>query len=385
MKLRHIEFIILWKKIFGKLEDREKEALTQWLDSDTKNRELMERFETFHRNPTKISIEQQDQAWQKLKPLINASSPCIHDNKRLGVLRFIYRTAAVFVFVVTAGLLWNYYNSLSRQNDTIAIVAGRAKATLITGNGKSILLGDSVVELGNYGIQAEASGSGLKYFAGAKVASPGDINTLVIPRGGEFELVLADGTHVWLNSESTIRYPTEFAGAIRRVEVTGEAYFEVVKSKEQPFEVVTPGQTILVLGTSFNVTAYPKSDVLTTLVEGEIAVTLQAGQSIHLNPSYQSIYCPESGTLSTHKLLDTDIYTSWKDGLFIFEDERLESILLRLARWYNVDIEYANSSQKDARFTAHIDKYQSITEVLKLIQTTGAVEFEVVEKNIIVK
>jgi len=385
MKRHYIEFILLWKKIFSTLEDSEKKALDEWLDSDPKNQELMERFETFHRSPTKISTEEHDQAWQKLRARIHASSPYIPGTKRISALKFIYRAAAVFVFVVTAALLWNHFNSLSGQNADVAIVAGRAKATLITEDGKSILLGDSVVELGDYGIHAEASGSALKYFAGAKVPSPANINTLIIPRGGEFELTLADGTHVWLNSESTIRYPTEFTGLTRRVEVTGEAYFEVTKNKAQPFEVVTPGQTISVLGTSFNVTAYPESNVLTTLVEGKIAVTLQTGQSIQVNPNYQSVYSPESGTLSTHKLQDTDIYTSWKDGLFIFEDERLETILLKLARWYDVNIEYANTSQKEVRFTAHVDKYQSVAEVLKLIQATGEVEFEVVKKNIVVK
>jgi ferric-dicitrate binding protein FerR (iron transport regulator) len=190
---------------------------------------------------------------------------------------------------------------------------------------------------------------------------------------------------VWLNSESTIKYPAQFTGSVRRVELTGEAYFEVTKNKERPFEVVTPGQTIAVLGTSFGVIAYPdEPQTLTTLVEGKIAVNLPTGKSIQVTPGYQSVFDQASGALST-RLVDTNIYTSWKDGLYIFEDEQLGTILSKLERWYDVDIEYANHSQKGVRFTAHVDKYQSLAEVLKLIQVTEAVEFEVENKTIIVK
>lgn len=385
MNRRRIDFTLLWKKLFTRLDDHEQETLHQWREADPENQELLDRLERFQQGPRKISDTRRDEAWQKLKGTIDATPVRPLHDRRSHVMTILYRAAAVFLLAATAALLWNYYNAPAVQTAEVLLLPGHAKATLITGAGQSIDLGDSAVNLHQHGIQAEASDAGLKYFADAASAAAEEINTLIIPRGGEFQLTLADGTRVWLNAESTIRYPATLAGPVRWVELTGEAYFEVAKNKERPFKVITAGQTISVLGTSFNVTAYPdEAQTLTTLVEGRIAVDLETGASLQVTPGYQSVFDQAAGVLST-RAVDTDIYTSWKDGVFIFEDEKLVNILSRLERWYNVKIEYANAGQKEARFTAHVDKYQSATEVLKLMQATGAVAFDVNPNVIIVK
>jgi ferric-dicitrate binding protein FerR (iron transport regulator) len=378
-----INFLLLWKKLTGTLDAREKQTLDHWLDADQENQELMDTLEAFQKKPVKISDEQRDQAWQRLKSTLDVTPvrPLYPDKS--GILKILYRAAAVFLLAATAALLWNYYTTTPAQTADVTLLPGHAKATLVTASGQSIALGDSAVNLSQRGVDAKASGTALTYFHHA--AAVEQINTLIIPRGGEFQLTLADGTRVWLNAESTIRYPTQFTGAVRRVELTGEAYFEVTKNKEHPFEVVTSAQTIAVLGTSFNVTAYPdEAQVRTTLVEGKVAVNLPSGKSLQITPGIQSVLDVASGVLSLHEV-DTEIYTSWKDGLFIFEDETLENILARMGRWYDVDIHYVSSQQKSGRFTAHVDKYQSAAEVLKLMEATGAVAFEVNEKKIIVK
>jgi transmembrane sensor len=386
MKKPRIDFILLWKKLFGKLDNQEQATLDTWLDADAENRELLEKLDAFQQGPRKISGEQRDQAWQRLKTEISTTRTRSLDAHPSGGWKPWYRAAAAVLLIgVATALLWNYDNTPPASPGDITIAPGRARATLITSAGKSISLGDSAVNLNNSGIPAQASGTNLIYFTPQSSASVEEVNTLIIPRGGEFELTLADGTHVWLNSESTIRYPAQFTGELRWVELTGEAYFDVAKNKERPFKVISNGQAIAVYGTSFNVTAYPdESRTLTTLVEGNIAVNLNTGASLQVTPGYQSVFDATTGSLSTRKV-DTDVYTSWKDGLFIFEDEKLSNILSRLERWYDVKIEYANARQKDSRFTAHVDKYQSATEVLKLMQVTGAVEFEVNTKAIIVK
>jgi transmembrane sensor len=383
-KKKRIDFILLWKKLFGKLDDRDKAALDAWLEAGPENQELLDKLDTFQQAPRKISNEQRDQAWHRLKsgldttPVRRWADPSYYNWKVL------YRAAAVLLIATTV-LLWNFPRREAKPISQVTIAPGRARATLITPGGNHIALGDSLVNLSQHGIPAQVAGTTLTYATTAASQAAEEINTLIIPRGGEFQLTLADGTRVWLNAESTIRYPAQFTGALRWVELTGEAYFEVTKNKERPFQVSTPGQTIAVLGTSFNVTAYPEeAQTLTTLVEGEIAVKLDEGATLRVTPGYQSVFDAAAGTLSTRKV-DTDLYTSWKDGVFIFEDEKLANILTRLGRWYDVDIAYANAHQKEARFTAHVDKYQSATEVLKLIQVTGAVTFEADRETIIVK
>lgn len=366
------------------MDAREKQTLDHWLEADEQNQELMDKLEAFQKKPVKISDDQRDLAWQRLKSTLDVTPVRPLYPEKSGILRILYRAAAVFLLAATAALLWNYYTRTPVQTAEVTLLPGRAKATLVIAGGQSIALGDSAVNLSQRGVDAAASGTALTYFHHAAAAVE-QINTLIIPRGGEFQLTLADGTRVWLNAESSIRYPTQFIGAVRRVELTGEAYFEVAKNKERPFEVVTPAQTIAVLGTSFNVSAYPdEAQVRTTLVEGKVAVSLPSGKSLQITPGIQSVLDVASGELSLHEV-DTEIYTSWKDGLFIFEDEPLANILAKMGRWYDVEIHYASSRQKISRFTAHVDKYQSAAEVLKLMQATGAVAFEVDEKTITVK
>jgi len=381
---KRIDFILLWKKVFGKLDNRDKKMLDAWLEADPENLELLDRLDNFQRAPHKISDERRDQAWRRLRSSLNTMPvrPRVvssHYNWKVW-----YRAAAVLLIAGTM-TWWNLPRRQAKPIAEVTIAPGRAKATLVTSGGSSIALGDSAVNLRRHGISAQAAGTMLTYISPAASPAAEEINTLIVPRGGEFELTLSDGTHVWLNSETTIRYPAQFTGTLRWVELSGEAYFEVTKDREHPFRVSTPGQTIAVLGTSFNVTAYPEDgQTLTTLEEGEIAVHLDAGTSLHVMPSYQSVFDAATQTLSARKV-DTSLYTSWKDGMFIFEDEKLGNILSRLGRWYNVDVAYANPQQKEARFTAHVDKYESATEVLKLIQVTGAVAFEADLETIIVK
>jgi transmembrane sensor len=140
-----------------------------------------------------------------------------------------------------------------------------------------------------------------------------------------------------------------------------------------------------VLGTSFNVSTYPQDiEILTTLVEGSVKVKGQQGEGIVISPGNQSVYNVNSGEITSREV-DTSTYTSWKDGIFVFDDEALGVILQRIGRWYDVDFKYLNANQQQARFTIHINKYQPITEILKLIEITNAVDFKIEDKTIIVQ
>lgn len=389
-----IDFVLLWKKLFGSLTPREEKRLSRWLKADNQNQIYFEKLKAFQGNPEKISIDQQQAAWLKLQTKMGhppATSPiATHGNPH----RYLYRVAAILLVTLMAGLYIKDQYFTHAKLQPVAITPGTRKAILITETGQSITLGDSTIRIHQQGVQTAASQTGVTYTAAA-TPLPGPqgtatttpqaaINTLIIPRGGEFNLTLADGTRVWLNAESKLQYPVQFNGPVRSVQLSGQAYFEVTNDPAHPFEVVTHEQTVSVLGTAFDVMAYPdEAHIVTTLVSGKVNVHLASGKSVHLLPQEQAIFDINAGTLAAHPVTNLERYTSWKDGIFIFEDEPLGNIMNKLARWYDFSISYEKGRLSHDQFTAHIDKYQPLTEVLKLIEITDEVAFTIQGRTIV--
>jgi ferric-dicitrate binding protein FerR (iron transport regulator) len=226
----------------------------------------------------------------------------------------------------------------------------------------------------------------------ASLAEETRYNTVITPRGGEYQLVLSDGTKVWLNAASSIRYPVCFNGKERRVAVVGEAYLEVAKDADHPFVVTTRQSNITVLGTSFNVKAYPDEPVdKTSLVEGLVMVGASSTPSpdsarssvrpgsaagpgdVLLRPGAQVVVdCRRSITLGAANLEEA---LAWKNGLFVFQSECLESISRKLSRWYNVDIVFNDNTLKNIRFTGRLRRYDDMTVLLNMISSTSRVTF----------
>ena len=185
---------------------------------------------------------------------------------------------------------------------------------------------------------------------------------------------------MWLNAETRLRYPVAFAGTERRVELTGEAYFEVSKDATRPFIVRANGVDVRVLGTSFNVAAYG-AEVVTTLVEGRVAV--EAGsERVTLEPDRQAVW---DGERMEVRQVDASNYGLWRKGIFYFEDRRLEEILDALARWYGVEVFYVNPETKDMRFTVEIKRYENIDAILRRIAQTERVHFGVSGRTVTVQ
>ena len=207
---------------------------------------------------------------------------------------------------------------------------------------------------------------------------------LRIPRGGEYTLVLADGTTVYLNAESELRYPVKFSGERRKVYLRGEAYFDVVRDEQKPFTVEARGVEVLVLGTSFGVRAYEgEENVLTTLVQGRVDVSAE-GQRVKLIPGQQADFNRESERLTVAEV-DVELYVGWKDGRLVFDNQPLSVILDELGRWYSFDVTYANEELKRIPYSVNIKKHEDIAHVLKFIERTGKVKFEINENKIVVK
>lgn len=188
-------------------------------------------------------------------------------------------------------------------------------------------------------------------------------NTAATPRGGQYEFILSDGTKVWLNAASSIRFPVAFPKNERKVQVTGEAYFEVASNPNSPFFVETQGQTIQVLGTSFNVNAYDdEQSVRTTLLTGSVNVTAQ-GISKRLQPGEQARY--ENGNLSIG-VADVGNVIAWKNGYFSFKDDDMHSVMRQIARWYNIDVSYEGQIP-DRNFSGEISRNVNLSQILEIL------------------
>lgn len=292
--------------------------------------------------------------------------------------------AAVIVLFVSIGIFWLVNEEKQEvENGTVAqIEHGSMKAQLVLANGKKVdLRPETSLQLEEVGgTRILTSDDRVKYSGKDSLAgqlAEVKYNTLIVPRGGEFSLELADGTRVWLNAESRLRYPVAFTGKERKVEMEGEVYFEVAKNKEKPFIVTVNGVDIRVLGTSFNVSAY-QEDVVTTLVEGKVQLK-KGNEQVILSPNQQAIWSDDEFRV---KQVDARNYVLWKEGIFYFEDVDLETILDDMARWYNVNVFYMNPALKEMKFSVEIRRYGDINEILRRIGQTKRVKFEIKDRTI---
>lgn len=268
-----------------------------------------------------------------------------------------------------------------RKND---VLPGGNKATLTLGDGSVITLSDEqngeLTAQGNTKVfklngqltyrSADAKGSEVLY------------NTMSTPRGGQYQVVLADGTSVWLNSESSLRFPTGFVGKERRVEISGEAYFEVAKNKAMPFVVSVNGAEVQVLGTHFDVKAYKDEAVLkTTLLEGAVKFVF-GSNTTSLKPGQQS-QLKGNGEVNVLSGVDVDKVVAWKNGYFDLDGEDLGTIAKQLSRWYDVEIEGANKIND--KFYAEIPRATKLSDVLHALELTGKVHFSIEGKKVMVR
>jgi len=208
-------------------------------------------------------------------------------------------------------------------------------------------------------------------------------DTLVIPRGGQMQLVFSDGSKAWLNSETTIRYPEKFTGKNRTVELlTGEAYFEVIHKSKMPFRVIAKNVINEDIGTHFNVNAYPdEAAIKTTLLEGSVKVFHNKQDRI-LKPGQQSVIKANSTSIII-KETDLDEAIAWKNNYFIFNDESIESIMRKVARWYDVDVTY-RGDLRGKEFVGSVSRFKYVSDVLRKLEATGTIHFKIEGRRIVV-
>lgn len=273
------------------------------------------------------------------------------------------------------------------RNKPRQILPGSNKAVLTLNNGKQIVLDSSSTGLiANDGDATVQKQSGqLKYTATQANPAADKIayNTLSTPRGGQYKILLPDGTKVWLNAASQITYPTVFAGNDREVSIKGEVYFEVAHNAAKPFIVKTDNNMqVRVLGTHFDVNAYPDENVIkTTLLEGSVRVTSAADVQM-LKPGEQ-MQLTGNGKLKVVKDVDIEGIMGWKEGVFNFNDADITSIMRQLSRWYDIDVVY-NGAMPNDLFTAIISRSNNISQVLSMLESTLRVHFNIQNRTIYV-
>lgn len=207
-------------------------------------------------------------------------------------------------------------------------------------------------------------------------------NKVEIPRGGEYQIVLGDGTRVYLNAQTELRFPESFASSEQRlVYLSGEAYFEVTKNPSKPFIVQCKDYAVKVLGTSFNVNSYEGDKTSkTTLATGKVEIDMDGKQTI-LNPGQQAII--KNGEVNV-KEVDVEVYTTWMFDNFRFQSESIQEIMTKLSRWYVIDVFYMNESVRNYHFTGYLPRYAKIADVLELLSLTTNIKFDVKDKTVIV-
>jgi transmembrane sensor len=310
-------------------------------------------------------------------------------HKKAAIIKMIWRAAAAAAILLIAGAAWFLYLKPPRteiaqtQEDRFKndIPPGHQGATLTLSNRQMIVLDSAANGLvaSDKNIEVIKKDGGISYTGSTKEAIYNYISTA---KGRQWLLTLSDGSKVWLNAASSIRYPLAFTGTSRQVEISGEAYFEIAKNAKKPFIVQAGGQQIQVLGTHFNINSYPdEPSAKTTLLEGSIKVT-GGSQTLILKPGEQARVSISGGlTLATG--VDLTETMAWKDGVFRFRDATIEPLMRQIARWYGVDVSYQGGEIKQ-HFIATIPMNASAAEVFKALELTGGVHFRIDNKKITV-
>ncbi len=337
----------------------------------------------------KKDIFSEEQSKTVLSRLISTSKRNDIKQQKLRIIRWIGFSVAA-TLLLALGFIFYFHrvapanlgdqSHLLSKTDLSDLDPGGNHAILTLADHTKIVLDDALTgTLANRdGLIITQNISGELTFGLAKTENTADepvFNTLTTPKGGQYKIILSDGTQVWLNAETSFTFPSFFKGVKRQVKLEGEAYFEVVKNKQMPFFVDAGVSSIEVLGTHFNISAYADEQVSkTTLVEGSVKVSI-SGSSKIIKPGQQALTSVSSNVIRLDQI-DPDEVLAWKNGFFVFSDESIHSIMKKLGRWYNFETEYQNEGINE-NFAGTISRYKSLSEVLKIFQATGTIHFKI--------
>ncbi|MBE0661577.1 MAG: FecR domain-containing protein [Bacteroidales bacterium] len=313
-----------------------------------------------------------------------------HQSKtRAMLIKLLPYAAALFTLVGLGWFLLQFNNDTesSIAQTELKVLERYSNAVLVLSDGKQIVLDDESTHLsGENGVRiTNQPGEFLRYDQEAVGGDAPRMNRLIVPAGARYQLQLADGTRVWMNSRSELEYPVAFSTDLRRVKLSGEAFFEVMTNSSAPFIIEANGYEVLVHGTAFNVSAYNDDNFIqTTLVSGVVEMSSREGLAYKLNPGQMAMFSHQSQKFEIG-YVDTRLFTSWKEGVLHFNKISLQDLATKLERWYDVEISFENELAAGFQFSGAMENSREIRFLLDLIGRAANVEFEINGKQIIVK
>ncbi|CAL1519151.1 FecR domain-containing protein [Chitinophaga sp. MM2321] len=369
-------------------EDQEK-RLQEWLNASEKNKKLFlelsgpEAIEGYIREDR--SKVRHDVLARIYESTANKETDRQNIRKRKRVRR-ILQVAAVLLLAIGASLpyLLQKYGSAEKSKQQSGLLdkdvaPGSKKAVLLLGNGQEVDLTMNKDTSFTQGAVVHVSKQGmLSYITNKGTVQEDQYHTMITPNGGEYHLQLSDGTNVWLNAASSIRFPAQFTGGKRMVEITGEVYLEVARDMNHPFMVSVQGMEVLVLGTAFNIQAYQEDHIQTTLLSGAVRLK-EKEKTLTLQPGKTAV----SNGLDI-KILPADTLSvmAWKNGNFRFRGMDMKALSEQLARWYDIQIRFAADYDQRNEFVGEISRDVPLSEVLEMIQSTGVASFKIENKTV---
>lgn len=376
---------LLVRRIDGELSAAEEKELSGWLAESEAHGRILREFEAVRQRLSVLREEFHPDVQERLQ-LIKK-----HKKRREWFVAGWMRYVAVGILLVSVGgyLLWNDGKKKEEEHRIFAKVAvpGKEQAYIVWANGVQVTIDEMMKDTlltGDGGAVVRVDSNRVLRYEGGN----GDerlerrAHKLVIPNGGEYRMVLEDGSVVWLNSASSLEIPERFAAGERRVRLVGEAYFKVKKDSSRPFYVTTERADVRVLGTEFNVSAYEEDrDAVMTLVNGAVRVDARGGESVVLEPGQQALTA--GGKIEVQDV-DVSYVTSWVNGKFSFDNSRLEDIARQVSRWYDVKIFFEDDDLKDIRFSGAMLKFRPLSDLIEMIEATSFVRFNVKGENIII-
>lgn len=385
MEENHISWEILLKRARRTLSAEEEAIFQKWLAKDVRRQDYYERmYQVWSSDKTTDDLD------TDVSKMISRFDEYVRKEQRVRFRKIknaMYRIAACLLILVAIGggiMLW--HKEKTQTNTEIhtahSILPGKDKAIILLSNGEKLdidLLADSLqYQTSEFAIEKD---SGIIKYRDQPKAEP-TYNTIIIPKGGEYQVILSDGTRVWLNSESELKIPTSFTGNERRVFLSGEAYFDVIKNVRKPFIVETDLGNVKVYGTEFNVKRYAnESQLKATLVKGIIGFSNKDIAELKLQPGYQlNLVAGERNPQIKQVKIYNEI--AWKNKQFCFENKTLEAIARDLERWYNVEIIFSDPTLKYLEFSGTLSRYGEIETILRFFEESVNVKF-VIDQQVI--
>ena len=375
---------LLQKYFSGTIMPDEQRLLDSWMKEKEEHKQLFDRLRKDTRFAEEYGIFREvdtTRAWETFRVKNGL-------RRQRRMTTWIKYAAVIALPLLIAGV-WLLFprggeRSIPVAQNTKIVKREESPVLEVVGGGKVILEKekDKMIEAGR-GVDVQQS-SGMLVYSDSVVSEYVDTNVLRIPKGGEFKLQLADGTRVYLNSATDLRYPVAFTGPERRVYLKGEAYFEVAKDVEHPFIVVTDDVQVRVYGTSFNVNTLGADGVRTVRVEGKVGIRGQdLDREYVLKPNELAFYDRNSRDMKI-ETVDPDLYTLWRKGIFVFERETLENIMNTLSLWYDMEVFFQSESAKQLHFSGHMKRYEQIEDILHAITDATGVVFTINDRTVCV-